>query len=177
MFRLWLFFSAVTLAFHAWAAQPEKIAPQGDLTAIAFDGRELSMLHTTIDLNNAHPIDTISFFSRNAAGPAEHIPFEVDGDYQPFLRLRSGADCSLSGIEVFRDDHELRIVYAHRKGNWTEKKPVTFVIFKLVINQEDEPGIPHLYFRQQRSMVSKRLYCDAYQALQDELPLLMKKAR
>jgi hypothetical protein len=163
--------SVFTLAFGGAAAQPDTITPQGDITSIRLADGELSMLHTMIDLNNAHPVETISFFRRSASGPAEQLPFEMDGDYQPYLAMRSGADCAISGMRAFRQGGSLQIVYALRKGGWAEKKLVTFIVFVLAKNEEGAPGTPPLYFRQRNKLVSKQAYCDVNRALESELPL------
>jgi hypothetical protein len=162
--------SVLTLAFGTAAAQPETITPQGDITSIRLASGELSMLHTMIDLNNAHPVETISFFRRSASGPAEQVPFELDGDYQPYLPLRSGADCAISGLRTFRKGDSLQIVYALRKGGWAEKKVVSFVVFELAMNEEGAPGTPPMYFRQRSKVVSKQAYCDVNRALEKEVP-------
>jgi hypothetical protein len=163
--------SALALAFGASTAQPETVTPQGDIITIRLSAGELSMLHTVIDLNNAHAMETIGFFKRSASGPAEQVPFEIDGDYQPFLTLRSGADCAISGMRAFRQADKLEIVYALRKGGWTEKKLVTFVVFELATNEEGAPGTPPLYFRQRSKLVSKQAYCDVNRALEKEASL------
>jgi hypothetical protein len=163
--------SVLALACGTSTARPEAITPQGDITTIRLSGGELSMLHTLLDLNNAHPMETISFFKRSASGPAEQIPFEMDGDYQPILPLRSGADCAISGMRAFRQADKLEIVYALRKGGWAEKKLVTFVVFELATNEEGAPGTPSLYFRQRSKLTSKQAYCDVNRALEKEAPL------
>jgi hypothetical protein len=150
------------------AERPGAITPQGAITPIKLATGEVMMLHTLIDFNNAHPVETISFFKPSVSGPAEHIPFEMDGDYQPFLFLRSGADCAISGIRAFRNRDGLQLMYALRKGGWIEKQAVTFVVFELTKNAEDAPGIPRLYFRQQKKFVSRQTYCDVNQALEKE---------
>jgi hypothetical protein len=174
--RRWLGASTLVLANAVAAAQPDAITPQRDITPIKLATGEVMMLHTLIDLNNAHPVETISFFRPSINGPAEHIPFEMDGDYQSFLPLRSGADCAISGMRAFRDGENLHIVYALRKGGWVEKKAVTFVVFELAKNEEGAPGTPPLYFRQQNKLVSKRAYCDVNQALEKEAPQPANKA-
>ena len=163
--------SVLTLACGASTARPEMITLQGDITIIRLPGGELSMLHTVLDLNNAHPTQTISVFRRSASGPAEQIPFEIDGDYQPILPLRAGADCAISGMQAFRQADKLEIVYALRKGGWAEKKLVTFVIFELAKNEEDAPGTPSLYFRVRSKRMSKQAYCDVNRALEKEVLL------
>lgn len=172
----WLAASVLALAFARAAAQQGAITPQGDITPIKLASGEVMMLHTMIDLNNAHPVETISFFRPNASGPAEHIPFEMDGDYQPFLPLRSGADCAISGMRAFRNGDHLQIVYALRTGAWVEKKAVTFLVFELAKNEEGAPGTPPLYFRQQNKLVSRQAYCDVNQALDKEVPLPPNRA-
>jgi hypothetical protein len=163
--------SVLTLACGTSTARPEAITPQGDITTIRLPGGELSMLHTLLDLNNAHPMETISFFKRSASGPAEQIPFEMDGAYQPILSLRSGADCAISGMRAFRQADKLEIVYALRKGGWAEKALVTFLVFELTTNEEGAPGTPPLYFKQRSKLMSKQAYCDVNRALEKEVPL------
>jgi hypothetical protein len=169
--RRWLVASVLLVASGSSFAQPEAITPRSDITTIKLTDGEIEMLHTVIDLNNAHPEETISFFKRSSSGPAEHIPFEMDGDYTPFLPLRSGADCAISGMRAFRRGDKLQVVYALRKGGWVEKKVVTFVVFELARNEEGAPGTPSLYFRQQAKRVSKQSYCDVNQAIEKEAPL------
>lgn len=163
--------SVLMLACVTSIARPEAIALQGDITSIRLSGGEISVLHTVLELNNAHPTETISVFKRSTSGPAEQIPFEMYGDYQPILLLRAGADCAISGMRTSRQADKLEVVYAFRQGAWSEKKLVTFVVFELATNAEGAPGTPSLYFRQRSKRMSKQAYCDVNRALENEVPL------
>ncbi|MCS0630462.1 hypothetical protein NX786_14070 [Telluria mixta] len=160
--------SVLTLAASSAVAQTQTVALRGDLTPIKLVGGEIVALRTIIDLNNAHAVETISFLKRNPRGPAEAIPFEINGDYQPSLTMRSGADCAVSGTRVFRDGHILRIVYASRKGEWADKHTVRFVVFELTENVEGAPGTPAQYFKERRAYGSKGAYCDVNRAIETE---------
>lgn len=162
--------SALALVFTTALAETRPVELQGDLTSIKLAGGEIVALHTIIDLNNAHAVETISFLKRNARGPADAIPFEMNGDYQAFLTLRSGADCAVSGMRAYRDGNSLRVVYASRKGQWSEKDIVQFIVFELTENDEGAPGTPSRYFKEGKSYGSKKAYCDVNRAIENEIP-------
>jgi len=153
------------------------ILPSGDITKIKSNGIDVMMLSTVIDLNNSHPIGTISFFKHNSSGAAEHLAFEVDDDYRPFLPLLSGADCATSGVKVFHYGSVLRVAYATRKGSWSDKKGVTVQVFELTGNPEQAPGTPSLYFKEKKVFVTRKSYCDVNRALADEIPDLLKVSK
>lgn len=152
-------------------AHAEVITPQRDITTIRLAGGDIALLHTVIDLNNAHAMETISFFQPSATGAAVQIPFDMNGNYQPMLPLRSGADCAISGVRTIRSGESLKVVYAQRKGGWSERQSVTFLVFALERNDGGAPGTPSLYFKQQRKLASKAAYCDVNQALDKEMAL------
>lgn len=155
----------------ACAAPPEVIRPTRDITPIHLPDGDIALLHTLLDLNNAHPVETMSFFKPSADGPAQQIPFEFDGQYQPSLSQRSGADCVVSAVRVLRSGGKLQVVYATRKGQWADNKPVTFAIFTLARNDEGAPGTPPLYFRQVKKADTRAQYCDVNDALDKEAAL------
>lgn len=154
----------------ALAAQPEVITPQRDLTVIKTAQGDITLLHTLIGMNSAHDVELIGFVKRSASGPAEQIPFEQNGDYNPNLAVRHGADCAMTGVRVLRAGKDLRVVYAVRKGDWFDKKPFTFTVFELAEN-EGGPGTPSLYFAEKARVVSKTAYCDAGMSLDKEAAL------
>lgn len=144
------------------------ITPQRDLTSIAVAGMELQMLYTNIDKNNAHPIDTVTFFRANAQGPAQHVPFEINHRIEPILQLRSGADCAMTGFRAFKWKDQLRVVYAQREGNWADKRRVTFIVMELKKNTNEDLDTPPLYFHEIDKVTSQASYCDVNEALDSE---------
>jgi hypothetical protein len=161
----------LSAALLGCGARAEVIKPQRDITTIKLAAGDIALLHTAIDLNNAHTMETVSFFQPNARGAAAQIPFDMNGDYQPVLPLRSGADCAISGVRTIRSGERLKVVYALRKGGWAEQQPVTFLVFALERSDGGAPGTPSLYFKQQRKLASKAAYCDVNQALDKETAL------
>ena len=158
---------AVCLSLAA-PGQAQVIKPERDLTPIPISGGEIQMLFTEIDMNNAHPLRMISFFKPNVAGPAQQVPFEMGGDYHPFLPLRTGADCATSAVKTTRSGQQLELVYALRKGEWADSREVTFLVFRLESNDEGTPGTPPLYFKQHHKIGSIGKYCDVNMALENE---------
>lgn len=152
------------------AAPADVVTPQRDLTVLKTAHGDITMLHTLIGMNSAHDVELIGFIRRNATGPAEQIPFEQNGDYNPHLPLRHGADCAVTGVRVLQSGKRLRVVYASRKGDWFDKKPFSFSVFELAEN-EGGMGTPSLYFVEKRKLVSKVAYCDAGMALDQEAAL------
>jgi hypothetical protein len=144
------------------------ITPQRDLTPISVGGMELQMLYTNIDKNNAHPIDTVTFFRTNPKGPAQHVPFEINRRIEPILQLRSGADCAMTGFRAFKWKDNLRVVYAQRDGNWADKRRVTFTIMELKKNVDEDLDTPPLYFREVGKATSNAPYCDVNEAFDSE---------
>jgi len=141
---------------------------KGDITPIKLASGEIVALHTIIDLNNAHAVEAVSFLKRNTGGPAETIPFEIDDDYEASLKLRSGADCAISGMRAYQDGRDLRVVYATRKGEWSEKNIVQFHEFYLTKNNDGAPGTPSNYFKERKTYNSKKTYCDVNRAIDNE---------
>lgn len=158
-------------------ARAEVIKPKADLTAIKTPAGELTMVNGLIPMHNAHDIATLGFFKRSASGPATLVPFEFDSDYEPLLKLRTGADCMVSSARALREGERLRVVYAQRKGEWSDKKPVSFQIFELTVNDEGAPGTPPIYFVLKKTVVSKTAYCDVDAALDKEAALYTQKAK
>jgi hypothetical protein len=144
------------------------IKPQRDLTTIPLAGMELQMLYTNIDKNNAHPIDTVTFFRSNAKGPAQHIPFEINHRIEPILQLRSGADCATTGFRAIKWKGQLRVVYAQRDGNWADRHRVNFTIMELKKNTDEDPDTPPLYFHEIDKATTQAFYCDVNEALEAE---------
>jgi len=156
----------------ALAAQPaDVVTPQRDMTIIKTAQGDITLLHTMIGMNSAHDVELISFFKRAASGPAEQIAFEQNGDYNPTLPVRHGADCAMTGVRVLQDGKRLRVVYASRKGDWFDKKPFNFSVFELTAEEGGMPGTPSLYFAEKSRVVSKTAYCDAGMALDKEAAL------
>lgn len=158
---------AALLAFCAPLCA-QVIVPQRDITTISVDGMELQMLYTNIDRNNAHPIDTVTFFRSNAKGPAQHVPFEIQRRFEPILQLRSGADCAVTGFRAFRWKGKLRVVYAQREGSWMDKHRVIFTVMELTKNTDDDLDTPPLYFHEVGKVTSQVPYCDVNQAIESE---------
>lgn len=157
--------ACVALAAPAMA---QVITPQRDMTQIALADGVVTMLHTVIEMNNAHPLETISFFKASANGAAQQIPFEMNGDYDPILPIRTGADCAISAVKTIKTGNQLRVVFAMRKGEWTESKKVSFLIFDLEKNDEGAPGTPPRYFKQKSKVTTTAAYCDVNAALAKE---------
>ena len=157
---------AAALANGPVAAQT--IKPQADLTVFKTAAGEITMLHSIVPMNNAHDVELLGFVKRGGTGPATHIPFEIGSDYEPYLNMRTGADCMVSSARVLRDGNRLRVLYARRKGEWLDKKPVTLEVFELTANDEDAPGTPALYFRSRKKADTKAVYCDVNDALDKE---------
>lgn len=159
------------LAFNTPLHAQTAIKPQRDITAISLDGEELSMLYTHIDKNNAHPIDTLTFFRNNPKGPAQHVPFEINDRFEPILQLRSGADCAMTGFRAFKSGNRMRVVYAQRDGNWADKRRVTFTVMDLKKNSEEDLDTPPLYFHETAKVTTQASYCDVNTALDTEAGL------
>jgi len=159
---------AALLAICTNAFSQAAIKPQRDLTSISVAGMELQMLYTNIDKNNAHPIDTVTFFRANPKGPAQHIPFEINHRIEPILQLRSGADCAMTGFRVLKSKDQLRVIYAQRDGNWADKRRVTFTVMELKKNTDEDLDTPPLYFHEIDKATSQALYCDVNEALDSE---------
>jgi hypothetical protein len=160
--------SALAIVVFSATAQTQPVVLRGDMTPIKLASGEVVALHTIIDLNNAHAVETVSFLIRNPLGAAEAIPFEINDDYQASLTLRSGADCAISGVRAFQDGKKIRVVYASRKGQWSEKNTVQFQEFDLTNNNERAPGTPLHYFKERKVYSSKKAYCDVNRAIESE---------
>lgn len=160
--------SVLATAVFSASAQTQPVQLLGDMTPIKLANGEVVALHTIIDLKNAHTVETISFLKRNPRGAAEAIPFEINDDYQGSLTLRSGADCAISGMRAFQDGKSLRVIYASRKGQWSEKDIVQFQEFDLTNNDEGAPGTPLHYFKERKVYNSKKAYCDVNRAIDSE---------
>ncbi|WP_028100543.1 carbapenem self-resistance protein CarG family protein [Pseudoduganella violaceinigra] len=158
---------ALAPQLHAQTA----IKPQRDITTISLGGEEVSMLYTHIDKNNAHPIDTVTFFRSNSKGPAEHIPFQINDRIEPILQLRSGADCAMTGFRAFKAGDRLRVVYAQRDGNWADKRRVTFNVMDLKKNTDEDLDTPPIYFHEIAKVTTQSSYCDVNTALDTEAGL------
>ena len=166
--RIFAVASALAGALTFGNAQAELINLRADLTTIKTNAGDITMVHTVIPMNNAHDVEMLGFLKRNANGPATHIPFDFDGDYEPLLSMRTGADCMISSARAWLDGDRLRVVYAQRKGEWTAKKPVTFQVFELAVNDEGAPGTPPFYFVLRKKVDTKKAYCDVKDALDKE---------
>ena len=129
------------------------------------------MLYTPIDKNNAHPIDTVTFFRNNPRGPAQHIPLEINDRFEPILQLRSGADCAMTGFRAFKSGDRMRVVYAQRDGNWADKRRVTFTVMDLKKNTNEDLDTPPLYFHEISKATTQASYCDVNKALDSEAGL------
>ena len=158
------------LCLSLGTASAQVIKPARDITKIKTDGVELNLLYTMIETNNAHPIDSISFFIGSGKGPAAQVPFEVENNYLTGLTMRRGADCAVSAARVLRQDGKLRVVYAERKGEWLDKKSARLTVYQLEKN-EGLHGTPDLYFKKFKSVDTLRLYCDMSEALDQETSL------
>ncbi len=154
----------------AGVAQADVIKAQNAQTVLKWDGMQLTMLRTQVDMNNAHPVEYVQFFAPALkSGPASLLTFEVRDDYLPHLKLQRGADCAVSAVRVNQQGERLQLVYAHRKGEWAESKPVEFQVFELFRSEGGLPGTPDLYFREVRKVNSSKPYCDANMALDKEV--------
>lgn len=147
------------------------ITPQRDITIIDLGSEKISMLYTHIDKNNAHPIDTVTFFLSNPSGAAQHIPFEINDRLEPILQLRSGADCAMTGFRVFKSGNRMRVVYAQRDGNWADKRRVNFTVMDLKKNTNEDLDTPPLYFHELVKVTTQASYCDVNKALDTEAGL------
>jgi hypothetical protein len=152
-------------------AEMQVIKPAREMVKIKLKDKNIYLLNTVIELNNAHPIEIISFFLPNAHGVAQQVAFEISDDYQPNLTMRSGADCAVSAVSILQENDSLRVVYASRKGNWADKKVVVFTVYDLARNESGMPGTPDLYFKQTKKIDTTSSYCDAKAALTAEAAL------
>jgi len=159
---------AVLAALASGTVNAQMFKPHADLTVLTTAAGEITMLHSTILMNNAHDVALVGFMKRNRSGAATRIPFEVRNDYEPYLSMRSGADCMVSSARILRDGGRLRVVYASRKGEWADKKPVTLELFELTMHSEEAPGTPALYFRSRKRSDTTTRYCDVDEALDKE---------
>jgi hypothetical protein len=162
------YIGAALLAIAAPSFADVAIKPQRDLTTIPVAGMELQMLYTNIDKNNAHPIDTVTFFRANAKGPAQHVPFEINHRIEPILQLHSGGDCAMTGFRAFKLKGQLRVVYAQREGNWADRRRVNFTIMELKKTSDEELDTPPLYFHEIDKTTTQGFYCDVNEALDAE---------
>lgn len=176
LFVTCLLVPALALAAGPRAALPETITPQRDMTAIRTAEGDITLLYTQIGMNSAHDVELIGFLRRAADGPAEQIPFEQNGDYNPTLAVRHGADCTVTGVRVLRTSRHLRVIHAVRKGDWSDKKPFTFSVFQLTTNDGGMGGTPSLYFVEKTKLTTKAAYCDADVALDKEATLYRSMA-
>ncbi|KQZ39500.1 hypothetical protein [Duganella sp. Root1480D1] len=158
---------AASPQLHAQTA----ITPQRDITIIDLGNEKVSMLYTHIDKNNAHPIDTVTFFLSNPSGAAQHIPYQINGRFEPILQLRSGADCAMTGFRAFKAGNRMRVVYAQRDGNWADKRRVTFTVMDLKKNSDEQLDTPPLYFQELTKVTTQASYCDVNTALDTEAGL------
>lgn len=165
---------AAALAFGQLHA--EVLKPRADLSRITTAAGELTMVHTIIPMNNAHDVELLGFIKRTSDGPAIQVPFESARGYEPLLSTRGGADCMLSRARVLRDGLRLRVVYAQREGGWRERKPVTFDVFELAVNDAEAPGTPPLYFVLKGKVETRKAYCDVDEALDQETALYARGA-
>lgn len=163
----------INLLWLTCSAQAQNliIKPHRDITSIKLEDVEVALVNTVVDMNNAHSIEIISFFVPNSKGIATQLTFEMNNDYVPYLALRSGADCAISGARILRFDNHLRVVFATRKGDWSEKKQTEFTIFELNKNDGSMPGTPNTYFKQLKKINTKSSYCDVNAALDKESKL------
>jgi hypothetical protein len=168
--------SALVTALGWAEAQAEVIKPHGYLTPIKTAAGEITMVHTIIPMNNAHDVEILGFVKRSENGSATQIPFELD-EYEPFLNIRTGADCKISAARIVRDSGRLRIIYAQRKGEWLDKKPVTLQLFELAVNNQEAPGTPPMYFMLKKQIDTMKPYCDVNDALDKEGALYMSKEK
>lgn len=160
--------NALAVALLSGPAAAQAIKPQADLTVFKTMAGDVTMLYSIVPMNNAYDVERIGFVKREGTGPATHIPFEIGSDYEPYMDMRAGADCMVSSARVLREGKRLRVLYARRKGEWLDKKPVTLELFELTENVEEAPGTPTLYFKSRKKGDTKRLYCDVNDALDKE---------
>jgi len=159
---------ALAVALASGPAAAQTIKPQADFTVFKTAAGDITMAYSIVPMNNAHDVELIGFLKRDGTGPATHIPFEIGSDYEPYLNMRTGADCMVSSARVLRDGKRLRVLYARRKGEWLDRKPVTLELFELTENGEEAPGTPALYFKSRKKGDTKALYCDVNDALDKE---------
>ena len=154
-------------------AQVQIVTLPTELTHIKLGELKISVLHSLVDVNNAHTVRYINFFVANPKGAASALGFEMSNNIVPHLALHGGADCRTNGIRILQRPDKLQVVFAERKGEWFDNKPFDFILYELTKNEEGAPGWPNLYFKQIKKMSTKAKYCDANRALEKEPQLFM----
>jgi len=120
---------ALAVALASGPAAAQTIKPQADFTVFKTAAGDITMAYSIVPMNNAHDVELIGFLKRDGTGPATHIPFEIGSDYEPYLNMRTGADCMVSSARVLGDGKRLRVLYARRKDFKSRKKGDTKALY------------------------------------------------
>lgn len=128
---------------------------------------------------NAHGFDVVTFYFRPALDWAKSrwdiIPIYGMGNEQLTLQPSGGADCLLHDFRIMKPKtgNQALLIVANRKmtDSYFEKNSVSFDYFTLEYNSEGEAGAPAAFFRRQKTVQSKRQYCDVNEAFRSELGL------
>ncbi|MGI8432982.1 MAG: carbapenem self-resistance protein CarG family protein [Chthoniobacterales bacterium] len=132
---------------------------------------------------NAHSFEIATFYLRTArldSDPAtwQLIPFETKhagSSYENDLLVSGGADCVLHTFRIFagRKAEAARILVADRAPgeSFADPRPVTFTWYELAWNPDGGAGQPTAFFRVTKTATTRQAYCDADQAIRDELQL------
>ncbi len=135
------------------------------------------------DNGNAHGFDVFTFYVSNATHYYDGRPWLLVPIYdsgskheQEAYYTSMGADCLLADLRLLRSVTDpkasLTLITAQRDfgENYASAMPVTFVAYRLVSDSQ-AVGRPPFYFRVERSVRSRRTYCDVNEAFEHELGL------
>ena len=129
---------------------------------------------------NAHGFDVATFYIQmlkkdKIIKPWNIVPLFKENRESLTLEVSGGADCILNDFRLLKPKqgaHGLLIV-ANREysGSFYEENTVNFHYYTFVKNSEGEMGAPFVFFNYQKTIKSKRKYCDVNQAFRSELGL------
>lgn len=133
---------------------------------------------------NAHGFDVVSFYVRDkAAGekafwnvvPVFGQVAKADAAERLEITVGGGADCVLHDFRLLHsdDDKHVMLVIAQRDmgDSFADAAPVHFTWYDLAKNEDEAPGEPWLSFRQTRTTLATKPYCDVEEAFDKELHL------
>jgi hypothetical protein len=164
-----LVLSFACFATPAAHAQFKQVKLEDAVTTFRANNIDVSVFKTQVDMGNAHPVGYIGLFERVSDGTARQIPFEMSDEYRPFLEIRKGADCVVADVRLLVNDGKLKVLHAARRGEWSDKKKVTFTVYAIVENEAGMPGIPPMFLQREKQIESKVAYCDVNNAIDKEL--------
>lgn len=132
---------------------------------------------------NAHGFDIVTLYSRDKAEGEPEVWnlvsfFKQDeGEERELneLTLSGGADCRLTDFRLLTasDNRPTRLIVADRDfgDSYAASQVVHFDYYVLTANEDKEVGEPPLYFKQEKTVTSKDVYCDVNEAFDKELEL------